>query len=1004
MYKPESASPEHPDRAQPGDPEPSERPRLAETLVPKEPGEILSGEIGPSEVLVTAAPDAMPSLPFRGLPPAGQRIGQYELIRELGRGGMGAVYLARDTKLGRRVAIKFLRSAQPEQTARFLLEARATARCQHENIVVIHDVGEHDGHPFMVLEYLRGTPLSKLLDSERKMPANRAVELMVPVVRALVRAHEHQIVHRDLKPDNILVSESGTVKVLDFGIAKLVQEPFPLEAVKDELSGKNAAPNLAAAELSIPPSLAEDSDPWLTQQGMLLGTLPYMSPEQWGADTVDHRTDVWAVGIMLFQMVAGQHPLGSAQGRQLMITGLLNEPMPGIRTVCPELADELADIIDSCLVKPKHDRMGSARDLLEALEPLLPGRYTRRLRINQSPYAGLNAFQEADADRFFGRTDEIAAAVARLRDQPLLGIVGPSGVGKSSFVRAGLVPGLKQSGESWTALVARPGRQPMAALAQVVVGLVGESSSSAVSQDLLEHEAVLDRLVTEPGFLGVVLRSRARKQSQRILLFIDQFEELYTLGADQDQRKAFTTCLASLADDATAPLRVVLSLRSDFLDRVPEDKHFMAELAQGLFFLTHPAQESMREALVKPAEMAGFQFESPDMVEHMLEHLGHTSGGLPLLQFAASQLWEARDTEQKLLTEESYRALGGIAGALASHADSVVAEFPAHDQHWIRAIFQRLITPERTRAIVSTRELYELSRNPGDIQRLVDRLVRARLLVIRTDESGSGALVEIVHESLIHSWPLLRRWLDENQDDAAFLEQLRTAAKQWRARGYPNGLLWRGEAMEEARRWARRYRGDLPDLQRAYLSAVISFATRNDRRKRRAVAIAFALLSLLVVAACIGLILIRDAERESTRQAARAKEVGKELEAQLTQTETARQQLETAKQQVTRQRDEAERANQELASTNQQLEATTEELSIALKQAKRAKRRARRQRDIARAAVEVARLAKEEAQQRAEQARNAFEEVRLLLRRTRAQLSTSKRRRKPLIRDIDEKK
>src|SRR3954466_3506150 len=131
------------------------------------------------------------------LPVPGARIGQYEIIRELGRGGMGAVYSARDTKLGRKVAIKFLSSNdQPELTARFLIEAKATARCSHENIIVIHEVGEHDGNPFMVLGSPPGARLPQLLEHGRKPPPAQAVELIVPVVRALTVAHAHNIVHR----------------------------------------------------------------------------------------------------------------------------------------------------------------------------------------------------------------------------------------------------------------------------------------------------------------------------------------------------------------------------------------------------------------------------------------------------------------------------------------------------------------------------------------------------------------------------------------------------------------------------------------------------------------------------------------------------------------------------------------------------------------------------------------------------------------------------------------
>ena len=173
-----------------------------------------------------------------GLPTPGDLIGKYEVIRELGRGGMGAVFLARDIKLGRRVAIKFLLSQNPELNARFIMEAKATARFQHENIVVIHEVDEHEGNPFMVLEYLRGSPLSKLLKGGRALTPRRAIDIISAVARALERAHANNIVHRDLKPDNVYLTEDGGVKVLDFGIAKLLEsnEPAALGQSPDKVA------------------------------------------------------------------------------------------------------------------------------------------------------------------------------------------------------------------------------------------------------------------------------------------------------------------------------------------------------------------------------------------------------------------------------------------------------------------------------------------------------------------------------------------------------------------------------------------------------------------------------------------------------------------------------------------------------------------------------------------------------------------------------------------------
>jgi len=897
-----------------------------------------------ADELVSSAAGTQPDDPaVAPLPAPGDRIGQYELIRELGRGGMGAVYAARDTKLGRKVAIKLLNSNHhPELTARFILEAKATAACNHENIVVIHEVGEHAGNPFMVLEYLQGAPLTQLLQDGRKLPPAQAIELIVPVVRALTVAHAHNIVHRDLKPDNIFVTDAGTVKVLDFGIAKLLHH--------EDDDGASLLRTAAAATAPAPSGGRE-----MTRRGTLVGTLPYMSPEQWGAGgaLVDHQSDLWSVGILLFEMVAGQHPLAPRKGWDLMITGVVREPMPGVRTVCPELSDELAGIIDHCLQKPRERRIGSARELLDALEPLLPGRYVRRLRSDESPYAGLRSFQESDAHRFFGRSRDVAAAVARLRDLPLVGIVGPSGVGKSSFVRAGVVPALKASGEAWSVLVVRPGRNPMAALAYALAPMLSTSSGAdttaiTVSADLTQQQQVVERLYAEPGYLGAALRSRARSRGQHILLFVDQFEELYTQVVDPRERLAFTACLAGVCDDVTTPLRLVLALRSDFLDHVAEAPALLAELTQGLFFLTPPNRDGLRDALNQPAEMAGYQFEAPSMIEAMLDHLEHTPGALPLLQFAASQLWETRDRDRRLLTVESYHRIGGIAGALASHADAVVAECTPREQVLVRSLFLRLVTPERTRAIIPVTELHELSGEPGEVHRVVDRLVRSRLLVGQTvagaGGTSAGGTVELVHESLIHGWPLLRRWLDETQEDAAFVDQLRNAARQWQTKGYAPDLLWRGAAMEEARLWSGRYRGELPDLQRAYLGAVFALSARATRRKRLAVVGSLGFLSLLVVAAGVGLYTIRNAQQLATAQARRA-------EQQLTLTQAAEKS-------VSAEHAKTVEANRALGSKNAELIAAID-----------AANHARQESETARSQAEAAQLAAEEARLRAEKSK-----------------------------------
>jgi serine/threonine protein kinase len=202
------------------------------------------------------------------VPRPGDRIHQYEILEMIGEGGMGTVFLARDLRLGRDVAIKFLQAGQPELTQRFLVEARTTARCQHDNIVVIHDVGEHDAAPYLVLELLHGTPLTRLTDGGQPVPYPRAVEILCSVLRALQCAHEHGIVHRDLKPDNIFLTAAGTIKVLDFGIAKVLPAS----------PGGEGEPVAGAIRRARPGELTTRTDTGLTQAGTIVGTLAGRGP------------------------------------------------------------------------------------------------------------------------------------------------------------------------------------------------------------------------------------------------------------------------------------------------------------------------------------------------------------------------------------------------------------------------------------------------------------------------------------------------------------------------------------------------------------------------------------------------------------------------------------------------------------------------------------------------------------------------------------------------------
>jgi eukaryotic-like serine/threonine-protein kinase len=814
----------------------------------------------------------------------GTKVHKYELVRLIGKGGMGTVWAAHDTKLGRKVAIKFLHKKagrKKEFRERFLAEARATAQFNHENIVIIHDAGEYSGLSYLVLEYLEGESLAERLEG-RTMPYVQAIQTMIPVVRALAEAHALGIVHRDLKPANIFVSSAGNIKVLDFGLAKLFAGEDPastqakpsLEALQkhlerselqDEDSQVSGVSSMGTSALTATTGRGQlhDSETDLTEVGAIMGTYSFMSPEQWGLGSIDHLTDLWAVGIILFRMMSGEHPFGAKTTNNIMANIMRrDEPVRSIRELVPEVPEDVAELISSCLEKTKENRIASADELLSILEGLAAASGRVKLAADQSPYLGLAAFTEKDANRFFGRDDEIAQFIGKLKDWPTLAVVGPSGAGKSSFVRAGVIPTLRSSDAAdWDVIICRPGRDPFASISGAI-----HAAHTTSEADLAKN------LRREPGHLGAVLRARARANGRPLMVYVDQFEELYTMVEDADTRERFATALASVAVDATTPVRVTLSMRSDFLDRVVECPELMSAISHELTVLRQPGADGLRDALVQPASMAGFAFESDDTLDEMINSLATETAALPLLQFAAQKLWEARDKKQKLLTRQAYKDMGGVEGALVRHADLVVQSMSRQDRAATKLLFQRLVTPESTRAILARGELSSLFDDAKVAERILGVLTEARLLTVQTtSDDEADARVEIVHESLIVRWQTLKRWLDEGHEDRAMLDQLRQASGQWQLRKRPSGLLWTGEAIDEARLWRRRSKAKMTPVEEAFLAEGFRLADRAQRRRRIGVTAIIIILAAVALGALGSMVKIRESGQRAQRESERAK-------------------------------------------------------------------------------------------------------------------------------------
>jgi serine/threonine protein kinase len=286
------------------------------------------------------------------------KLGVYEVLAKLGEGGMGEVYRARDTRLDRDVALKVLPTdmvADAARLERFSREARALAALNHPNIVTIYSTEEADGVPFLTMELVDGKTLDRLIQPNG-CPISELLEIAIPLCDAVAAAHEKHLTHRDLKPANVMVSDDGRVKVLDFGLASFAApEREPIDVTRMEL----------------------------THQGTVLGTAPYMSPEQVEGKAIDHRSDIFSLGIILYEMASGRRPF-HGDSSPALISSILKDTPPSLGDLKPEMPGELGRLIVRCLEKDPRDRVQTARDVFNELK-LLRRDLSSGVRLRSSP-------------------------------------------------------------------------------------------------------------------------------------------------------------------------------------------------------------------------------------------------------------------------------------------------------------------------------------------------------------------------------------------------------------------------------------------------------------------------------------------------------------------------------------------------------------------------------------------------------------------------------------------
>jgi eukaryotic-like serine/threonine-protein kinase len=537
----------------------------------------------PAELEHDTALDEAIRGPRAARPPL-ERIDEYELRDLLGRGGMGSVWLAHDTRLDREVAIKLIGVGVASGLRdRLLVEARAAARIRHPNVVTVHRVGEASGQPYIVYELVRGRSLRELA---LPVPWPKVLALAVGIARGLAAVHASGVLHRDIKPGNIMLAETGDVVLVDFGLAKLGADAAALPASAD--------PELADGSITMAG----------TMTGTRMGTPRYMAPEAWRGQA-SPRSDLYSLGAVLYELCAGRTP-HPARSLEELARRVVAEEAPLLAEVAPWIAPPLADAVQRCVRRDPLDRVPSADALREALEAIQLGRAfdeidrirSRRPPPQGNPYRGRLPYGGEDRALFFGRRDETRALLERLQRSPFVLVVGGAGVGKTSLCRAGVLPlvmdGALGGTRRWTALSLTPGRDPVASLCAALAPHLDPPFADPVATAEADPDAVVDRI------------ARGHGQCSAHIVFVDQMEELVTVS-HPDRARIASRLLAGLARPA-ASLRLLGAVAAEHLIQVAALPGLDGAVGPAPFLLLEPRSEAaLREIIVGPARLAGVE-------------------------------------------------------------------------------------------------------------------------------------------------------------------------------------------------------------------------------------------------------------------------------------------------------------------------------------------------------------------------------------------------------------
>ena len=717
----------------------------------------------------------------------GEPLRGYRLLEQVGQGPLGMVYRAVQPQMGREVAVKSIRPGladDPEFIRRFEAEAQLMARLEHPHIVPLDDWWRGPDGAHLVMRFLHGGSLKDTL-TRGPLDPEAVGGIIDQVTGALAAAHRQGVVHGDVRPGNILLDEEGNAYLSDFGIA--------MEVATSQLVARDGG-----------------GSPFTS----------YLAPEELLGGPVTSRTDVYCLGLVLFELLTGRPPF---QGpRERLPPGDLGAPVGSVRELRPDLPQGIDEVIGRATAKDPGQRFLDAPALAAALRGVLgtapAGPVATAALEPRNPYKGLRPFQEADAADFFGRARATKQLLARLADPGqqarLLAVVGPSGSGKSSLVRAGLLPALRDGAlpgsAGWFVVEMVPGAHPFEELEAALLRIAVNPPASLLQQ--LQRD--------EHGLRWAAERVLPAGDTELVVV-IDQFEELFTLVENEARPARFLAALHAAATDPGSRVRVLLTLRADFYDRPLAYPGFGELLGARTQTLTPLSAAELEQAVREPAEQVGVALE-PGLAAEMVAEVQDQPGTLPLLQYALTELFERR--QQATLTLQAYREIGGVAGALARRAEALYQGLDPAGQAAARQLFLRLLAvgeegAEDTRRRVLRAELAAVEVGGPAIEAVIEAYGRHRLLAFDRDPLTRGPTVEVAHEALLREWGRLRGWVESAREDLRTHRRLAGAATEWAAADQDPSFLLRGGHLQQLQAWAATSSLTLTGPERHYLEA-----------------------------------------------------------------------------------------------------------------------------------------------------------------------------------------